>query len=134
VESYLTTPVLDVREIKRRQSCVAEFLEAPAWRPSCTSTCAACATYRACWGRLQNRLRNRANWAPSAHPPATAAHRRQLRQFDGWHLTACGGRVREFPELCELLMRGLADELPNNLDEGGYIRDGFDGSSTSSAR
>ncbi len=127
VESYLTTPVLDVREIKRRQSCVAEFLEAPGLASELHEYLRCVRDIPRVLGRLQNRLRN---------PRELGAIRDtlqqlplivgQLRQFDGWHLTACGGRVREFPELCELLMRGLADELPNNLDEGGYIRDGFD--------
>jgi DNA mismatch repair protein MutS len=78
-------------------------------------------------GRLQNRLRN---------PRELGGVRDTLRQFPALRteLGGLGGdlasgydsRIVELPELRERLSRALADELPNDLADGNYIRAGFD--------
>ncbi|MDR1366816.1 MAG: DNA mismatch repair protein MutS [Puniceicoccales bacterium] len=49
-----------------------------------------------------------------------------LAKFEAQEVVALAGKIDLFPELLALLQRSLADTLPNDIAEGGYIRDGFD--------
>ncbi len=58
-----------------------------------------------------------------AQVPALQA---ELAGFGGQLSLGYQSRLSELPALRELLTRGLADELPNDLAEGNYIRGGYD--------
>ncbi|MDR0418178.1 MAG: DNA mismatch repair protein MutS [Puniceicoccales bacterium] len=49
-----------------------------------------------------------------------------LAKFEAQEVAALARKIDLFPELLALLQRSLADTLPNDIAEGGYIRDGFD--------
>jgi DNA mismatch repair protein MutS len=127
VERYLASPTLDLREINRRQSCVAEFLEAPGAAKELHEAFRSVRDLPRVLSRLQNRLKR---------PRELGAVRDTLRQipailqslspFDGWHLKDYRARIKDIPDLRDLLEKSLADELAADLDEGGYIRDGYD--------
>ncbi len=127
LENYLAEPSLDFSEIKRRQSCVGEFLEAPAYASEIHEYMKGIRDIPRILGRLQNRLRN---------PRELGGIRDTLRQlpllgqvlgqFDEPEVSNLSNRVLDYPKLRELLENSLADELPNLLKDGGYIRDGYD--------
>jgi len=127
LEQYLAAPTTDLLEIRRRQGCVAEFLEAPGSAADLHASFSEVRDLPRVLGRLQNKLRR---------PRELGAVRDTLRklpeildalaQFDGWFLGQYRARIRPLPELRELLERALSDELPTDLDEPGTIRDGFD--------
>ncbi|MDR1907004.1 MAG: DNA mismatch repair protein MutS [Puniceicoccales bacterium] len=50
-----------------------------------------------------------------------------LEEFEVQEVAALAEKIDLFPELLALLQKSLADTLPNDIAEGGYIRDGFDG-------
>ncbi len=78
-------------------------------------------------GRLQNRLRNpRELGGVRDTLTQIPAVRAELASFGGQLSTGYQSRLSELPALRELLTRGLADELPNDLAEGNYIRTGYD--------
>ncbi|MBN1404350.1 MAG: DNA mismatch repair protein MutS [Opitutales bacterium] len=127
VEQYLATPTLDIREIKRRQSCVGELLEAPGLSTELHESLRGVRDLPRVLGRLQNRLRKPRELGAvrdtlAQIPFITAL----LKNFDGWYMEQYRERVNDIPELRELLSKALADELPNDLGEAGYIREGFD--------
>jgi DNA mismatch repair protein MutS len=49
-----------------------------------------------------------------------------LEKFEAQKVAALAEKIDLFPELLALLQKSLADTLPNDLADGGYIRDGFD--------
>ncbi len=127
LESYLAAPVLDLRVIQRRQRCIGELLEAPAVAGEIQDYLRCVRDIPRVLSRLRNRLRN---------PREIGAIRDTLQQlpslkaalsaYEGPELTALSHGIREFGELSALLERGLAEELPHQLQEGGYIADGYD--------
>jgi DNA mismatch repair protein MutS len=127
VEQYLAAPTLDLREITRRQSCVAEFLEAPGTAQELHEAFRGVRDLPRVLSRLQNKLkRPRELGAVRDTLRQLPAIIRLLEQFDGWYLGQYRARICDLPELRELLEKALADELANDLDDGGYIRDGYD--------
>lgn len=127
VEQYLAAPTLNLLEIQRRQSCVGELLEAPGMAKELHESFRSVRDLPRVLSRLQNKLKR---------PRELGAVRDTLRQlpfiikslaqFDGWFLGQYRERICDIPALRELLNNALADELANDLDEGGYIRDGYD--------
>ena len=127
LEKYLAEPTLDLTELNRRQSCVGEFLEAPASNSELHEHLKRTRDLPRIIGRLQNRMRN---------PREAGAVRDTLQQiprilqaldrFAGAAVSKLAESVHDDPPLRRLLEKGLDDELPHNLQEGGYIRSGFD--------
>ena len=78
-------------------------------------------------GRLQNRLRNpRELGGVRDTLVQLPALRAELAAFGGTLAVGYQDRLAELPALRELLTRALADELPNDLADGNYIRAGHD--------
>ncbi|MBI5768185.1 MAG: DNA mismatch repair protein MutS [Verrucomicrobia bacterium] len=127
LERWLAAPTLDLAEINRRLQLVGELLAQPIRLAALRETMAHVRDVPRILGRLQNRLRN---------PRELGGVRDTLTQLPALHaeLGGFGGlladdytpRLAELPALRDLLVRALADELPNDLAEGNYIRAGFD--------
>ena len=127
LEQFLSEPTLNLAELKRRQRCVGEFLEAPGFASELQDYLKGVRDLPRVLGRLQNRIRN----------PREAGGVRDtlgqipliiqvLSQFDGPAIGGLAACVNDFPALRELLEKSLEEGLPNQLQEGGYIREGFD--------
>ena len=127
LESWLAAPRLDLHAIRNRQAVTGEFLAVPGCASELREHMRLVRDIPRILGRLQNRLRN---------PRELGALRDTLLQlpilltvlgaFEHPALLELANRVQTFPALADLLARGLREELPNALDEGGYIADGFD--------
>ena len=127
LELYLAEPILDLSEIKNRQRCVGEFLETPSLASELQDYLKCVRDVTRILGRLQNRLRN---------PRELGGIRdtlqqlpliiRVLQEFDGLNVIELSKKVEDFPELRELLDKSLVETLPNQLQDGNYIRDHYD--------
>ena len=127
LELYLAEPILDLSEIKKRQHCVGEFLEAPSLGSELHDYLKCVRDVTRILGRLQNRLRN---------PRELGGIRdtlqqlpliiRVLQEFDGPNVTELCNKIEDFPELRDLLNKSLVETLPNQLQDGNYIRDQYD--------
>ena len=127
LEQVLTEPPLVLDELKRRQQCVGEFLSAPGLASELQEYLRSVRDLPRIVGRLRNGLRN---------PREPGAIRQTLHQLPHIHavieqfgspiLDALGGDLILFPELLDLLDRALDDNLPNQIQDGGFITDGFD--------
>lgn len=127
LESYLSAPPLCLGEIRRRQTCVAEFVEEPGIVRDLRDSLRKVRDILRILGRLQNRMQN---------PREVGGIRdtlEQLPEITGF-LQDCGGletvklaqRFHAFGSLADLLQRSIADELPTQVRDGGYIRSGYD--------
>jgi DNA mismatch repair protein MutS len=127
LERWLAAPTLDLAEINRRQALVGELLAQPSRLAVLRELLACVRDIPRILGRLQNRLRNPRELGgirdTLAQIPALQA---ELAGFGGQLSTGYQSRLSELPVLRDLLKRGLADELPNDLAEGNYIRGGYD--------
>ncbi len=127
LEEYLISPTLDIIELQRRQKSVGAFIEESGAANRIKERLGSVRDISRILGRLQNRLRN---------PRELGGIRDTIKELPGIRaiLTEIAGesvlsiceRINEFEELTNLLNRALQDELPGQLQDGGYIRPGFD--------
>lgn len=128
VERWLAAPPLDVTEIQRRQALVGELITHSTPAIDLRGFLGQVRDIPRILGRIQNRLRN---------PRELGGIRDTLAQLpriravitacsDAPGLQAVAGRIQEFTTLQDLLARGLADELPADLQDGNFIRVGYD--------
>jgi DNA mismatch repair protein MutS len=128
LERWLAAPTLDLPGIRGRQSVVGELIQRPAQLADLRQLLSQVRDIPRILGRLQNRLRNPRELGGikdtlAQLPPIRAV----LASFGaGSRLAAVGAQLQEFAALRELLPRALADELPGDLQDGGYIRAGYD--------
>jgi len=127
LEQYLTSPPLDLDELRRRQDCVEEFLSAPGLTSEIQEYLRGVRDLPRVLGRLRNGLRN---------PREPGAVRQTLHQLP--HLRSVLGRfqspvldrladgMEEFTALRDLLDRALHDPLPAQLQDGNAIADDYD--------
>jgi len=134
LERWLAAPTLDLAEIQRRQTVVGEFVSQPGDLAQLRELLNKVRDIPRILGRLQNRLRNPRELGGvrdtlAQIPPIIAG----LDLLDAHLVGSHGGevskirlRLTDLPALRELLARALADELPNDLADGNYVRAGFD--------
>jgi DNA mismatch repair protein MutS len=126
LERWLTAPTLDLPELHLRQSLVGDLLAQPTPLFTLRELLANVRDIPRILGRLQNRLRN---------PRELGAVRDTLAQVPGLRaelaafgpqsqLSNLSEQLSELPALRQLLTTALADELPNDLSDGNYIRVG----------
>ena len=127
LERWLAAPTLDLAEITRRQSLVGDFIN---HSPALTILREQLQQVRdipRILGRLQNRLRNPRELGgirdTLAQLPAVLA---ALTPIPSAHVLALAARITDLPTLRDLLARALADELPADLQDGNFIRAGYD--------
>lgn len=127
LEQFMGEPLLDLRELKRRQQCVEAFLEEPAIAGRVHEQLARSRDITRILARMQNRLRNPRELGGIRETLlALPAIREELAHMDDVAVAALGARVHAFDELRALLERALAEELPGKLQDGGLIREAYD--------
>ncbi len=134
LERWLAAPTLDLPEISRRQTVVGELLAEPSDLAQLRELLNKVRDISRILGRLQNRLRNPRELGglkdTLAQLPAIMACLDLLDVHlvgrHGGEIARLRQRLTDLPALRELLSKGLADDLPNDLQDGNYIRTGFD--------
>ncbi len=127
LERWLASPTLDLPEINRRQVLIGELLAQPSRLAALREQLAGVRDIPRILGRLQNRLRNpRELGGVKDTLLQLPALRAELAAFGGRLSSDYQPRLAELPTLRDLLSRALADELPNDLADGNYIRPGHD--------
>ena len=123
---WMSYPLLDAGEIKKRQAAVAELLENPSTRETLMGELRRVGDLE----RLMRRIET-----PSAKPGDLAAlrdsslHIKRLRDAMGdlgsESLASLRERMDPFTDLCAYLERAVVDSPPALAREGGVIREGF---------
>jgi DNA mismatch repair protein MutS len=140
LERWLAAPPLDLPIIRRRQKAVGELLAQPTRLAELHGWLRNVRDIPRILGRLQNRLRNPRELGgvkdTLTQLPAIVACLHQIEteavpppELAGEiepAIHALKARITDRPALRELLSRALADELPGDLQEGGYVRAGYD--------
>ncbi|MGH7944286.1 MAG: DNA mismatch repair protein MutS, partial [Opitutaceae bacterium] len=128
LERWLAAPTLELPEIQRRQALVGELMAQPSRLAGVHELLGSVRDIPRILGRLQNRLRNPRELGGVRDTLAQIpALRNTLTAFGpDLQLSSFNLRLQELPGLRQLLAGALADELPNDLSDGGYIRVGHD--------
>ena len=123
---WMSYPLLDAGEIKKRQAAVAELLENPSTRETLMVELRRVGDLE----RLMRRIET-----PSAKPGDLAAlrdsslHIKRLRDAMGGlgseSLVSLRERMDPFTDLCAYLERAVVDSPPALAREGGVVREGF---------
>ena len=127
LERWLANPQRDLPEIERRQQCVGEFVSTQGLASELQTQLKSIRDLERILGRLQNRMRSPRELGGirdtlHALPSITTT----LLEFPDTPVAALAARIHDFSTLYDQLTRGLADELPAKIDDGGAIRDGYD--------
>lgn len=127
LEQWLIAPERNLPELRRRQNCVENLIDAPLAVSSFQDLLRSIRDITRILGRMQNRLHN---------PREVGGIRdtlnqlpeilETLKEFHGTDVEEIANKLHSLPHLSELLNRSLKDELPNNLNDGGYIAQGYD--------
>ena len=135
LEQFLSQPELNLDEIRRRQDCVGEFVEAPGLAENVRETLRGGNDLERILGRLRNRMaRPRELGGLRATLRGLPTLAGQLRETADRHpaIGRLGHAIRTFEDLCMLLDRALEEELPADIKMnvkavgGRVIRSGFD--------
>ncbi len=131
LERWLAAPTLDLAEITRRQSLVGELLAQPTRLASLRELLGNVRDIPRILGRLQNRLRNPRELGGIRDTLAQVPTlKTELSSFGASgsisQLSTLSSQLQELPALRQLLLGALADELPNDLADGNYLRGGYD--------
>jgi DNA mismatch repair protein MutS len=127
LERWLAAPTLELAEIQRRQTLVGELLAQPMRLAEIHELLGRVRDIPRILGRLQNRLRNpRELGGVRDTLTQIPTLRTALAAFASARLSTLGAQLQELPNLRQLLASALADELPNDLADGDYIRAGYD--------
>ncbi|MEX0325229.1 MAG: DNA mismatch repair protein MutS [Puniceicoccaceae bacterium] len=127
LEHSLTEPPLDLQELQRRQRSVGEFLSAPGLASELQEYLRGVRDLPRIIGRLRNGLRNPREPGAIRQTLHQLPHIRSvIESFESPSLNDLGQNLLLFPDLLDLLDRALNDNLPNQIQEGGFIADGFD--------
>ncbi len=128
LERWLAAPVLDLAEIQRRQVTVGELLPRPSELAAISERLAGVRDIPRILGRLQNRLRNPRELGGVRDTLAQLPELRELLAAFGEEsqISNLRSQIQELPALRQLLTSALADELPADLNDGNFIRAGFD--------
>ncbi len=126
LERWIAAPPLDLGELHLRQAMVGELQGRPAALGDIRAALAQVRDIPRILGRLQNRLRNPRELAGIKETLLQLPSlRKSLAEFGG----CVGGqadRIPEFSGLRDLLAASLADEMPADVADGGFIRSGYD--------
>lgn len=127
LEQFIAAPPLDLVELRRRHDCVGELLRAPAFAAEIHEYLRSVRDLPRILGRLRNGIRN------PREPGAVRQTLHQLpliqavlEQFQSPLLDALAAEINPLPQLRAELDAALNDELPNQIQDGDFIRDGFD--------
>ncbi len=126
LERWLGSPPLDLAELRRRQGLVGEFHARPATLGAIRDLLAQVRDVPRILGRLQNRLRNPRELLGIRETLVQLPALRASLSECGGALAALGPRIPEFNTLRGLLQAALADDMPADVADGGYIRSGYD--------
>ncbi|WP_043581874.1 DNA mismatch repair protein MutS [Geminisphaera colitermitum] len=156
LERWLASPTLSIDEIRRRSTLVGELIAAPTVLTELRGQLGGIRDIPRILGRLQNRLRNPRELGgirdTLAQLPAIADLLKRLTSGNGHQKSttnkdapaarstpraASAGRnpaliahyqaqIQDLPALRQLLASALADELPSDIADGGFIRSGHD--------
>ena len=134
LERWLAAPTLELPEIVRRQTVVGELISQPGDLAQLRELLNKVRDIPRILGRLQNRLRNPRELGGVRDTLAQLPEIMACVDLLDAHLVGSHGgetsrvraRITDLPALRTLLARGLADDLPNDLQDGNYIRTGYD--------
>lgn len=127
LEQTLTTPPLDLDILKHRQRCVGECLEAPGLASEIQEYLRSVRDLPRILGRLRNGLRNPREVGAVRETLHQLPHIRSvLEQCQSPSLDELARKIQSFPDLRQFLDDRLNDVLPQQVQDGGLIRDGAD--------
>ena len=127
LERWLAAPGLDLPEAKRRHSLVGEFVGGPARLSELSELLRMVRDLPRILGRLQNRLRNPRELCGVRDTLSGLPRIGAVLEGFGPRSAELRARIRELPQLKELLASSLADEPPTDVSEGNFVREGYDG-------
>lgn len=127
LETYLSTPSLDVDEIFRRQNIVWELYSAPTECSHLEDKLSQVRDIPRILSRLQNRVRNpRELLALQITIEQFEPIKKELKNVGGRLCSKLADEIGDFSEPLQLLQNALSDDVPSKIQEGGVIRQGFD--------
>jgi DNA mismatch repair protein MutS len=129
VEQFLTHPLIDIHTIQCRQNVVKAFVKQPSRAKMIQQDLTRVRDILRLLSRLQNRGQNPRDLGAVRETLLVVPEiKKKLAGFEETEVRAIDDRIEPCQEVCGLLQRALKDELPNDLSDGGYVKEGYDSS------
>lgn len=126
MRDWLLKPLRDVDEIVKRQDVVALFYDEALTREEVRETLSSIRDMERLTAKLNAGAANARDLLALAHSLSVLPGLRTLlNAYDLPLIQQIQERIGDFSELTERLYAALADEPPVNMNDGGYIRQGF---------
>ncbi|OHE74665.1 MAG: DNA mismatch repair protein MutS, partial [Verrucomicrobia bacterium GWC2_42_7] len=127
LEQYLATPLIDLNELKRRQQCISELIEEFSSAGSIRKDLQGIRDIVRILSRLQTRIRNPRELGGIRDTlDRLPSIKSQIATIQSPHIQTLSNRIQSLDNLRTLLTSSLKEEVPGDLTEGGYIKDGYD--------
>ncbi len=127
LEDFLARPEVDLPEIRRRQRCVSDFHGDSLLAEKIRERLRSVNDLQRILGRLRNRLARPRELGGILGALVQLPEVKDLfAEREELEAAKVADRLGTFDELRDLLSRGLAEELPADLRDGGVIREAFD--------
>ncbi len=127
LEDFLARPEVDLPEIRRRQRCVSDFHGDSLLAEKIRERLRSVNDLQRILGRLRNRLARPRELGGILGALVQLPEVKDLfAEREELEAAKVAERLGTFDELRDLLSRGLAEELPADLRDGGVIREAFD--------
>lgn len=127
VENYLSAPLLDVAELKKRHQYIQELIEDQGVIECAQKQLRKIRDIKRILSRLQNRIKNPRELGgirDTLNELPELIH--TLQDVRGQTFPTLVEKIQTFDDLKELLSSALNDELPGKIQDGGTIKKGFD--------
>ncbi len=126
LKKWINEPLYSQNEIIRRQRCIGAFLDSY----TCSAELGEALKGVLDLGRLCTKIvYGSANPRDMKAIAQTCSRipevKQQLSQFSSAELDEINGKLDSLSDVCELIGKALADEVPFSVREGGFIRDGY---------
>ncbi len=127
IQQFLVSPSIDLEQIRYRQACIQAFYDAPMVTHALQHLLSRTRDLTRILSRLHNRLRSpRELGAIRETLEQLPEIKTLLSQLEIPQLADLTQAIDLFEDLKNLLTKALVNDIPNDLLEGGYIREGFD--------
>jgi len=125
LRKWLGQPLIDMKEIERRQEAVEKLFQSAALRRRLSAFLKDIPDMERLVNRVRGGVATPRDLVALCNCLEKVTSIREELEGGGWRWEWLDDELKPFPEIVDLLKRSLVDDPPGSIGEGGVIREGF---------